>query len=101
MVRVRPPRTGGQAPCPRFGHSFNIDSDGYGYIFGGYTNAVPGHQYLDDFYRVKLDSALGVLSWELLPAGGPSARESHSAVVYEDQGQKVSTFNFKLTHVCF
>lgn len=91
QVRTRPPRSGGNSPIARFGHSFNIDSDGYGYVFGGYTNDASASQpYLNDFYRIKLDSALGILTWENLPnTNGPSARESHSAVVYEQSGVKV------------
>lgn len=93
LVRTRTHRTGGNSPIARFGHTFNIDSDGYGYVFGGYSNQVPkGEQsvYLNDFYRIKLDSALGIPSWENLPnTNGPSIRESHSALVNEQNGIKV------------
>lgn len=102
LIRARPPRSGGNSPIARFGHSFNMDSDGYGYVFGGYTNDVSAPlPYLNDFYRIKLDSALGILAWENLPVtNGPSARESHSAVVNEQNGTKVTyTFLYLSTSI--
>lgn len=89
QIKTRALRGG---PSPRFGHSFNIDSESYGYVFGGYTNehTEDGQQYLNDFYRIKLDSSLGLVHWEPLPIeNGPPARESHTGVIYEKDGIKV------------
>jgi hypothetical protein len=94
-MRTRAPRAGGNGPAPRLGHSFNIDSEGWGYVLGGLSNEG-GQQttHLNDFYRIKLtESAIGVLNWErLVVSNGPSPRESHSAVIYEQNGVKVRTF---------
>ncbi|KAI6234084.1 Kelch repeat type 1 and Kelch repeat type 2 and Fibronectin domain containing protein [Aphelenchoides fujianensis] len=79
-------------PEPRFAHSFNIDSEGTGYVFGGMTfDARHDHEprKLNDFFRVRLQSAMGH-TWEELETDGrkPSPRESHTAVIFERNGQK-------------
>lgn len=80
-------------PEARFAHTFNIDSDGIGYVFGGMTfDAGNDHEprKLNDFYRIRLQSAAGP-QWEELDTEGrrPSPRESHTAVVFERRGRKV------------
>lgn len=45
-------------------------------------------RYLDDFYELELQAQSGVKGWNLpeTKGGGPSARESHSSVVYTGKG---------------
>lgn len=45
-------------------------------------------RYLDDFYELELQVQSGVKSWNIpeTKGGGPSARESHSSVVYCGKG---------------
>ncbi|XP_016122263.1 host cell factor 2-like [Sinocyclocheilus grahami] len=86
-LKPRPPRNA-SAPCPRIGHSFTLHANKC-YLFGGMANDsedpngnVP--RYLDDFYELELQVQSGVKGWNIpeTKGGGPSARESHSSVVY-------------------
>lgn len=45
-------------------------------------------RYLDDFYELELQAQSGVKGWNIpeTKGGGPSARESHSSVVYTGKG---------------
>lgn len=45
-------------------------------------------RYLDDFYELELQVQSGVKGWNIpeTKGGGPSARESHSSVVYCGKG---------------
>lgn len=45
-------------------------------------------RYLDDFYELELQAQSGVKGWSIpeTKGGGPSARESHSSVVYCSKG---------------
>uniref|UniRef100_A0A8C2A2J1 Host cell factor C2 n=1 Tax=Cyprinus carpio TaxID=7962 RepID=A0A8C2A2J1_CYPCA len=86
-LKPRPPRNA-SPPCPRIGHSFTLHANKC-YLFGGMANDsedpngnVP--RYLDDFYELELQVQSGVKGWNIpeTKGGGPSARESHSSVVY-------------------
>lgn len=45
-------------------------------------------RYLDDFYELELQAQSGVKGWSIpeTKGGGPSARESHSSVMYCGKG---------------
>lgn len=45
-------------------------------------------RYLDDFYELELQAQSGVKGWSIpeTKGGGPSARESHSSVIYCGKG---------------
>ncbi|XP_058629865.1 host cell factor 2 isoform X2 [Onychostoma macrolepis] len=86
-LKPRPPRNA-SLPCPRIGHSFTLHANKC-YLFGGMANDsedpngnIP--RYLDDFYELELQVQSGVKGWNIpeTKGGGPSARESHSSVVY-------------------
>ncbi|XP_050964392.1 host cell factor 2 [Labeo rohita] len=90
-LKPRPPRNA-SPPCPRIGHSFTLHANKC-YLFGGMANDsedpngnVP--RYLDDFYELELQVQSGVKGWNIpeTKGGGPSARESHSSVVYCGKG---------------
>uniref|UniRef100_A0A8C1VAW8 Host cell factor C2 n=1 Tax=Cyprinus carpio TaxID=7962 RepID=A0A8C1VAW8_CYPCA len=90
-LKPRPPRNA-SLPCPRIGHSFTLHANKC-YLFGGMANDsedpngnIP--RYLDDFYELELQVQSGVKSWNIpeTKGGGPSARESHSSVVYCGKG---------------
>ncbi|XP_055046704.2 host cell factor 2 [Misgurnus anguillicaudatus] len=90
-LKPRPPRNG-PPPCPRIGHSFSLHANKC-YLLGGMANDsedpngnVP--RYLDDFYELELQAQSGVKGWNIpeTKGGGPSARESHSSVVYTGTG---------------
>ncbi|KAM6984743.1 host cell factor 2 [Aplochiton taeniatus] len=90
-LKPRPPKNA-LPPCPRLGHSFTLIGNKC-YLFGGLTNDsedprgnVP--RYLDDFYELELQSASGVRGWSIpeTKGDGPSARESHTSVVYSGAG---------------
>ncbi|TRY69907.1 hypothetical protein DNTS_015363 [Danionella cerebrum] len=90
-LKPRPPKTG-SPPCPRIGHSFTLYANKC-YLFGGMANDsedpngnIP--RYLDDFYELELQAQSGVKGWNIPESkgGGPSARESHSSVVYCGKG---------------
>ncbi|XP_061770583.1 host cell factor 2 isoform X3 [Nerophis ophidion] len=90
-LKPRAPKNG-LPPCPRIGHSFTL-SAGRCYVFGGLSNVsedpngnVP--RYLDDLYELELHSASGARGWSIpeTKGGGPSARESHTAVAYAGLG---------------
>ncbi|XP_067110622.1 host cell factor 2 [Osmerus mordax] len=90
-LKPRPPRNA-LPPCPRIGHSFTLFGNKC-YMFGGLAN-VSEHpnrnvmRYLDDFYELELQSVSGVKGWTIpeTKGGGPSARESHTCVVYSGMG---------------
>ncbi|XP_059614278.1 host cell factor 1-like [Phlebotomus argentipes] len=93
-LSVKPP-TNGPAPCPRLGHSFTLVGEKI-FMFGGLENESNDPKnniakYLNDFYTLDLRNEQ--LQW-VMPTtfgGGPSARESHSAVTYTDaKTQKTS-----------
>ncbi|XP_023668423.2 host cell factor 2 [Paramormyrops kingsleyae] len=86
-LKARPPRNGAP-PCPRIGHSFTLIGNKC-YLFGGLANDsddpnsnVP--RYLGDFYELELQASSGVKGWNVpeTKGGGPSARESHTAVAH-------------------
>ncbi|NP_001314768.1 host cell factor 2 [Danio rerio] len=90
-LKPRPPKNG-SLPCPRIGHSFTLHANKC-YLFGGMANDsedpngnIP--RYLDDFYELELQAQSGVKGWNVpeTKGGGPSARESHSSVVYCGKG---------------
>lgn len=90
-LKPRAPRTG-SPPCPRIGHSFTLVGNKC-YLFGGLANDsedpngnVP--RYLDDFFELELQSVSGARGWSIpeTKGGGPSARESHTAVAYTGLG---------------
>ncbi|XP_051977060.1 host cell factor 2-like [Xyrauchen texanus] len=90
-LKPRPPRNA-SPPCPRIGHSFTLHANKC-YLFGGMANDsedpngnIP--RYLDDFYELELQAQSGVKCWNFpeTKGGGPSARESHSSVVYCGKG---------------
>ncbi|VDN02008.1 unnamed protein product [Thelazia callipaeda] len=90
-LHPRPPTTGQPAPCARLGHSFTLASDRVCYIFGGMTNVSedPKHnvaRYLNDLYSLDLNKSRSELVWECPDTFGspPSPRESHSAVIVEN-----------------
>ncbi|XP_055683439.1 host cell factor 1-like [Lutzomyia longipalpis] len=93
-LSVKPP-TNGPAPCPRLGHSFTLVGEKI-FMFGGLENESNDPKnniakYLNDFYTLDLRN--DQLQWEMPMTfgGGPSARESHSAVTYVDaKTQKTS-----------
>ncbi|XP_062238356.1 host cell factor 2 isoform X2 [Platichthys flesus] len=86
-LKPRAPRNG-LPPCARIGHSLTLMGNKC-YLFGGLANDsedpngnVP--RYMDDLYELELQAASGVRGWSIpeTKGGGPSARESHSAVAY-------------------
>ncbi|KAM9845615.1 host cell factor 2 [Aulostomus maculatus] len=90
-LKPRAPRNG-SLPCPRIGHSFTLLGNRC-YLFGGLANVsedlnsnVP--RYLDDFYELELQSVSGARGWSIPESkgGGPSPRESHTAVAYTGRG---------------
>ncbi|KAM9705210.1 LOW QUALITY PROTEIN: host cell factor 2 [Menidia menidia] len=90
-LKPRLPRTG-PPPCPRIGHSFTLLGNRC-FLFGGLANDcedpngnVP--RYLDDLYELELQAVTGARGWSLPQprGGGPSPRESHSAVAYAGAG---------------
>ncbi|XP_037099589.1 host cell factor 2 isoform X1 [Syngnathus acus] len=90
-LKPRAPRNG-LPPCPRIGHSFTLVGSKC-YVFGGLANVsedpndnIP--RYLDDLYELELQSVSGARCWSILETkgGGPSARESHTAVAYSGLG---------------
>ncbi|VDK70813.1 unnamed protein product [Onchocerca ochengi] len=93
-LRPRPPKTGQPPPCARLGHSFTLASNQVCYIFGGLANAsedpknnIP--RYLNDLYVLDLNKANNNLQWEFPDTYGspPPPRESHSAVIVENNGE--------------
>ncbi|KAK5848789.1 hypothetical protein PBY51_008482 [Eleginops maclovinus] len=90
-LKPRAPRNG-LPPCPRIGHSLTVVGNKC-YLFGGLANDsedtngnVP--RYMGDFYELELQSLTGVRGWSIpeTKGGGPSARESHTAVAYTGLG---------------
>ncbi|XP_034092835.1 LOW QUALITY PROTEIN: host cell factor 2 [Gymnodraco acuticeps] len=90
-LKPRAPRNG-LPPCPRIGHSLTVVGNKC-YLFGGLANDsedangnVP--RYMGDFYELELQSLTGVRGWTIpeTKGGGPSARESHTAVSYTGLG---------------
>ncbi|CAM4562637.1 unnamed protein product [Leuciscus chuanchicus] len=90
-LKPRPPRNA-SPPCPRIGHSFTLHANKC-YLLGGMANDsedpngnIP--RYLDDFYELELQAQSGVKGWSIpeTKGGGPSARESHSSVMYCGKG---------------
>ncbi|KAK1906646.1 Host cell factor 2 [Dissostichus eleginoides] len=90
-LKPRAPRNG-LPPCPRIGHSLTVVGNKC-YLFGGLANDsedangnVP--RYMGDFYELELQSLTGVRGWSIpeTKGGGPSARESHTAVSYTGLG---------------
>ncbi|XP_061523666.1 host cell factor 2 isoform X2 [Phycodurus eques] len=90
-LKPRAPKNG-LPPCPRIGHSFTLVGSRC-YVFGGLANVsedpngnVP--RYMDDMYELELQSVSGARGWSIpeTKGGGPSARESHSAVAYTGLG---------------
>ncbi|XP_029351156.1 host cell factor 2 [Echeneis naucrates] len=87
-LKPRVPRNG-LPPCPRIGHSFTLVGSKC-YLFGGLANVSEDPngntpRYLGDLYELELQSVSGARGWSIpdTKGGGPSARESHSSVVYE------------------
>ncbi|XP_028307202.1 host cell factor 2 isoform X2 [Gouania willdenowi] len=79
-------------PCPRIAHSFTLVGNKC-YLFGGLANDsedpngnIP--RYMGDFYELELQSGSGVKGWNIpeTKGGGPSPRESHSAVSFTGIG---------------
>ncbi|XP_029902082.1 host cell factor 2 [Myripristis murdjan] len=90
-LKPRPPRNA-LPPCARIGHSFTLLGNKC-YLFGGLANDsedpngnVP--RYMGDFYELELQSVSGARSWSVpdTKGGGPSPRESHSAVAHSGRG---------------
>ncbi|MGH0129459.1 UNVERIFIED_CONTAM: hypothetical protein FKN15_075537 [Acipenser sinensis] len=90
-LKPKPPRNG-VPPCPRLGHSFTLFGNKC-YLFGGLANDsddpnsnVP--RYLNDFYELELQAVSGVKGWNIPETKGtaPSARESHTAIIYSSKG---------------
>ncbi|XP_077091047.1 host cell factor 2 isoform X2 [Siphateles boraxobius] len=90
-LKPRPPKNA-SPPCPRIGHSFTLHANKC-YLLGGMANDsedpngnIP--RYLDDFYELELQAQSGVKGWSIpeTKGGGPSARESHSSVMYCGKG---------------
>ncbi|XP_042367290.1 host cell factor 2 [Plectropomus leopardus] len=90
-LKPRAPRNG-LPPCPRIGHSLTLVGNKC-YLFGGLANDsedpngnVP--RYMGDFYELELQSISGARGWNIpeTKGGGPSARESHTAVAYTGLG---------------
>lgn len=83
-----------EIPSARMCHSFNSLGSKI-VLFGGVTNRSDAPErvfkpdYLNDIYFLDLKSGSGVQNW-LKPectGQGPSARESHSSVVYKPEGR--------------
>ncbi|KAL6738471.1 hypothetical protein Aduo_012016 [Ancylostoma duodenale] len=94
-LRPRPPRSGGSGPCPRLGHSFSLASNQVCYLFGGLANQSPDPKqnnpvYLDDLFTIDVRGPAGSFQWEQPMTYGPHPppRESHSAVVFEGNGER-------------
>ncbi|XP_053718677.1 host cell factor 2 isoform X1 [Synchiropus splendidus] len=90
-LKPRVPRNG-SPPCPRIGHSFTLAGNKC-YLFGGMANDsddpngnIP--RYMADFFELELQSGSGARAWNIpdTKGGGPSARESHTAVAYTNAG---------------
>ncbi|KAI1882154.1 hypothetical protein AGOR_G00247750 [Albula goreensis] len=90
-IKTPPPRNG-PPPCPRLGHSFTLWGNKC-YLFGGLANDsedsngnIP--RYLNDFFELELQASSGVKGWNIpeTRGGGPTARESHTAVVHCSKG---------------
>ncbi|XP_073431243.1 host cell factor 2 isoform X5 [Dendrobates tinctorius] len=89
------PLPSGSLPCPRLGHSFSLHGNKC-YLFGGLANESEDNnnnipRYLNDFYELELRQGSGVVGWSIPQTKGspPTARESHSAVIYskKDRGK--------------
>ncbi|CAL1568706.1 unnamed protein product [Knipowitschia caucasica] len=89
-LKPRAPKTG-FPPCARIGHSFTLAGNKC-YLFGGLANDsedpngnIP--RYLGDLFELELQSISGARGWSIpeTTGGGPSARESHTAVIYTGQ----------------
>ncbi|XP_028810849.1 host cell factor 2-like [Denticeps clupeoides] len=98
-LKPRPPKNA-DPPCPRIGHSFTLCGNKC-YLFGGLANDsedpngnVP--RYLSDFYELELQVVSGVKGWTLpdTRGRGPSARESHTSVVYTKAGHTHKLYIF-------
>ncbi|XP_055087694.1 host cell factor 2 isoform X2 [Periophthalmus magnuspinnatus] len=90
-LKPRAPKTG-SPPCARIGHSFTLVGNKC-YLFGGLANDsedpngnIP--RYLGDLFELELQSVSGARGWSIpeTKGGGPSPRESHTAVVYTGLG---------------
>jgi len=66
---------------------FMPNSKTHSYLHGSCI-FVSLRRYLDDFYELELQAQSGVKGWSIpeTKGGGPSARESHSSVVYCGKG---------------
>uniref|UniRef100_A0A3B4AIJ7 Host cell factor Kelch-repeats domain-containing protein n=1 Tax=Periophthalmus magnuspinnatus TaxID=409849 RepID=A0A3B4AIJ7_9GOBI len=90
-LKPRAPKTG-SPPCAHIGHSFTLVGNKC-YLFGGLANDsedpngnIP--RYLGDLFELELQSVSGARGWSIpeTKGGGPSPRESHTAVVYTGLG---------------
>ncbi|XP_055009397.1 host cell factor 2 isoform X2 [Boleophthalmus pectinirostris] len=90
-LKPRAPKIG-SPPCARIGHSFTLTGNKC-YLFGGLANDsedpngnIP--RYLGDLFELELQSVSGARGWSIpeTKGGGPSPRESHTAVVYTGLG---------------
>ncbi|EGT59834.1 CBN-HCF-1 protein [Caenorhabditis brenneri] len=79
-------------PAPRLGHSFVIsEKNQKAYVFGGLCNDLNDNRrnlprYMNDFHVLNLANAPNTVTWEKPETHGtpPKARESHTAVIYEN-----------------
>ncbi|KAF1758391.1 hypothetical protein GCK72_014849 [Caenorhabditis remanei] len=79
-------------PAPRIGHSFVVsEKNQKAYMFGGLCNDLNDNKrniprYMNDLYVLDLSTAPNALVWSKPEIKGdqPSARESHTAVLYEN-----------------
>ncbi|KAK7895961.1 hypothetical protein WMY93_021286 [Mugilogobius chulae] len=90
-LRPRAPKNG-SPPCARIGHSFTLAGNKC-YLFGGLANDSEDPngntpRYLGDLFELELQSVSGARCWNIpeTKGGGPSPRESHTAVVYTGLG---------------
>ncbi|XP_078138056.1 host cell factor 2 [Centroberyx gerrardi] len=90
-LKPRSPRTA-PPPVPRIGHSFTLVGNKC-FLFGGLANDSEDPngntpRYLGDLYELELQSVSGARGWSVpeTKGGGPSARESHTAVAYAGPG---------------
>ncbi|GMT24710.1 hypothetical protein PFISCL1PPCAC_16007 [Pristionchus fissidentatus] len=95
-LRPRPPKAGGNGPCPRLGHSFTVTSNQVAYVFGGLANNSPDPknnvpQYLNDLYSIDLKAGHAALQWDCPQTFGnrPTARESHTCAYVETSSAKL------------